>query len=86
MAASFVVVYVIQNYPDLHKLFVRFLSQNDLISLGFSMNMNVYMHSYHMLFTTFTSVLYPVIWLYRIYNISPSARARISDTTRPLML
>ena len=28
------------------------------------MNMNVYMHSYHMLFTTFASVLY------RIYNLS----------------
>ena len=27
-----------------------FLSQNHLISLGFSMNMNVYMHSYHMLY------------------------------------
>ena len=57
-----------------------FLSQNHLIFLGFSMNMNVYMHLDHMLFTTFASVLY------RIYNFSPSVRACISDTTRPLML
>ena len=39
-----------------------FLSQNHLISLGFLMNMNVYMHSDHMLFTTFAFVLH------RIYN------------------
>ena len=74
------VVYVIQNPPDLHKLFVRFSQPNHLISLGFSMNMNVYMHSYYILFTTLASVLY------RIYNLSPSARACISDTARPLML
>ena len=43
-----------------------FPNQNHLISLGFSMNMNVYMHWYHMLFTTFASVLC------RIYNLSPS--------------
>ena len=37
----------------------NFLSQNHLISLGFSLNMDVfYMHSDHMLFTTFASVLY----------------------------
>ena len=59
----------------------NFLSQNHLISLGFSLNMDVfYMHSDHMLFTTFASVLY------QIYNHSPSARFCISDTTRPLML
>ena len=57
-----------------------FLSQNNLISSGFSRNVNVYMHSDHMLFTTFAAVLN------RIYNLSPSARACISDTTRPLML
>ena len=34
------VVYVIQNPPDLHKLFVRFSQQKSftVISLGFSMN------------------------------------------------
>ena len=56
----------------------EFVSPNNLISLGFSMNMNVqYMHSDHMLFTTFASVLY------RIYNLSASVRACISNTTRP---
>ena len=75
------VVYVIQNPPDLHKRFVRFSQPKSFnISLGFSMNMNVYMHSDHILFTTFASMLY------RIYNLSPSARAYMSDTTRPLML
>ena len=37
-----------------------FLSQNHLISLGFSMNMNVYMHSDHMLFATVASMLYRI--------------------------
>ena len=57
-----------------------FLSQNNLIPLGFSMNMSVYMHLDHMLFTTFATVFY------RIYNLSPSARAYISHTIRSLML
>ena len=40
------------------------------------MNMNVYcMHSYHMLFTTFASVLC------RIYNISPSAAHVVNNTS-----
>ena len=72
ISAKTEVVYVIQNPPDLRKLSVRF-SQSK--SLRFSMNMNVYMHSDDMLFTTFASVLY------RIYNLPPS-----TDTTRPLML
>ena len=53
---SYIVVYVIQNPPDLHTFSFDFLIQNHIISLRFSMNMNVYMHSYHMLFTTFASV------------------------------
>ena len=43
------VVYVIQNPPYLHKLSVRFSQPKRLIYLGFSMNMNVYMHSDHIL-------------------------------------
>ena len=65
---------------DLHKLFVRFSHRRSLLSLRFSTNTNVYIHSCPKYFTIFTSVLY------RTYNISPSTRVCISDTTWPLLL
>ena len=54
-----------------------FLSQNHLISLGFLMNMNVYMHSDHMLFTTFAFVyiyiyIYICIYVYIVISICNS--------------
>ena len=63
------------NPPDLHKLFVRFSQPKSFNIVRFSMNMNVYMHSDHMLFTTFASVLYRMyrnisrLWLELVYPI-----------------
>ena len=77
---SIYVRYIIQSPPVYINFSFAFFSQNHLIYLGFTMNMNVqYMDSDHMLFPTVASVLC------LIYNLSPSARACISDTTRPLI-
>ena len=38
---------MIQHSADLHKLFPRFSHLKSFLSLGFSTNTNVYIHSYH---------------------------------------
>ena len=67
--------------PDLHKLFVRF-SQPKSFDIFRIFDEYERLHAFvsHAIFTTFASVLY------RLYNLSPSARDCISDTTWPLML
>ena len=70
----------IQNSADLHKRFAWCSNLKSFLSLGFSTNTNVYIHSYQNYFTIFTFVLY------RTYNLSPSAQVCLSDTTRPLIL
>ena len=76
------VVNVIQDSPDLHKLFVRFSQPK-------SFNIFRIFDEYERLYAFGSHAIYNIrvrVWLYRIYNLSPSVRACISDTTLPLML
>ena len=76
------VVYVIQNPPDLHKLFVRF-SQPKSFNIFRIFDEYERLHAFgsHAIYNVRGRVVSDILYL-----LSSSARACISDTTRPLML